>query len=108
MQLKQNTKRILQLRRDALERIINFSVLSLFIFGLLILAFSVRLASRIRKLGAETTNAIDIYGRLQTNQIRSETRSGDEIGDLARSISGMLARLHQHNQFLENLSLIHI
>ncbi|MBD3649390.1 MAG: hypothetical protein HUJ31_18500, partial [Pseudomonadales bacterium] len=101
--LKQNTNRILQLRRDALERIINFSVLSLFIFVGLILAFSVRLARRIRKLGAEATNAIDIYGRLQTNQLKSETRSGDEIGDLARSISGMLARLHQHNQFLENM-----
>lgn len=101
--LKQNTNRILQLRRDALERIINFSVLSLFIFVGLILAFSVRLAGRIRKLGAEATNAIDAYGRLQTNQLRSETGSGDEIGDLARSISGMLARLHQHNQFLENM-----
>ncbi len=68
-----------------------------------ILAFSVRLARRIRKLGAETTNAIDTYGRLQTNQLRSETRSGDEIGDLARSISSMLSKLHQHNQFLENM-----
>jgi dedicated sortase system histidine kinase len=101
--LTQNTSRILELRRDALERIINFSVLSLFIFVALILAFSVRLARRIRKLGAEATNAIDIYGRLQTNQLRSETHSGDEIGDLARTISGMLARLHQHNQFLENM-----
>lgn len=101
--LKQNTDRIQELRRDALERIINFSVLSLFIFVGLILAFSVRLAGRIRKLGAEATNAIDIYGRLQTNQLRSETSSGDEIGDLARSISSMLSRLHQHNQFLENM-----
>lgn len=101
--LKQNTNRILELRRDALERIINFSVLSLFIFVGLILAFSVRLARRIRKLGAEATNAIDVYGRLQTNQLRSETSSGDEIGDLARSISNMLSKLHQHNQFLENM-----
>ncbi|MCB1645077.1 MAG: hypothetical protein KDI36_06470 [Pseudomonadales bacterium] len=101
--LRQNTNRILELRRDALERIINFSVLSLLIFVALILAFSVRLARRIRKLGAEATNAIDIYGRLQTNQLKAETKAGDEIGDLARSISGMLARLHQHNQFLENM-----
>ncbi len=101
--LKQNTSRILELRRDALERIINFSVLSLFIFVALILAFSVRLARRIRKLGAEATNAIDIYGRLQTNRLKSETEAGDEIGDLARSISNMLSRLHQHNQFLENM-----
>lgn len=101
--LNQNTNRIQQLRQDALQRIVNFSVLSLVIFVILILAFSVRLARRIRKLGAETTNAIDIYGRLQTNRLRAETKSGDEIGDLARSISGMLAKLHQHNQFLENM-----
>ena len=101
--LKQNTNRILELRRDALQRIINFSVLSLIIFVVLILAFSVRLARRIRKLGAEATNAIDIYGRLQTNQLQSEITSGDEIGDLARSVSGMLSKLHQHNQFLENM-----
>ncbi|MDH5738019.1 MAG: ATP-binding protein, partial [Gammaproteobacteria bacterium] len=101
--ITQNTNRILQLRRDALEKIINFSVLSLFIFVMFIIAFSVRLARRIRKLGAEATDAIDPYGRLKTNKLTSETGSGDEIGDLARSISGMLARLHQHNQFLENM-----
>ena len=101
--LKQNTNRILELRRGALQRIINFSIISLLIFVVLILMFSLRLASRIRKLGAEATGAIDIYGRLKTNQLRAETKSGDEIGDLARSISGMLSKLHQHNQFLENM-----
>lgn len=101
--VKQSTDRILELRRDALTRIVNFSVLSIFIFVGIILTFSVRLARRIRKLGGETTNAIDVYGRLQTNRLMSETESGDEIGDLARSISGMLARLHQHTQFLENM-----
>lgn len=101
--LKQNTERIAELRRDALQRIVNFSVLSLLIFVALILVFSLRLASRIRKLGSEATSAIDIYGRLKTNQLKAETESGDEIGDLARSISGMLSRLHQHNQFLENM-----
>lgn len=101
--IKQNTDRILQLRREALERIISLSVLSLLIFVILIFAFSVHLAGRIRKLGAEATNAIDIHGRLQTNQLKAETEAGDEIGDLARSISNMLAKLHQHNQFLETM-----
>ena len=101
--LKQNTELILKLRRDALQRSVNFSVLSLLIFVALILVFSLRLASRIRKLESEATNAIDIYGRLKTDQLTAETKSGDEIGDLARSISGMLARLHRHNQFLENM-----
>ena len=101
--LKQNTDRILKLRRDGLTRIINFSVLSILIFVALIFVFSVHLARRIRKLGGEATNAIDVYGRLQTNKLIAETDSGDEIGDLARSFSGMLARLHQHTQFLENM-----
>jgi len=101
--LKQNTERILQLRKEALQRIISFSVSYLIIFVILILAFSVTLARRIRKLGAETTNAIDAFGRLQTNELKSETGSGDEIGDLARSISAMLSKLHQHTQFLENM-----
>lgn len=101
--LKQNTERILELRREALQRIVNFSVVNLLIFVTLILVFSLRLAGRIRQLGAEATASIDIYGRLKTNQLKAETDSGDEIGDLARSISGMLARLHQHNQFLENM-----
>ena len=101
--LKQNTDRILKLRRDGLTKIVNFSVFSILIFVALILAFSVRLARRIRKLGGEATDAIDIYGRLQTNRLIAETESGDEIGDLARSFSGMLARLHQHTQFLENM-----
>lgn len=101
--LQQNTNRILELRRDALQRIVNFSLLSLLIFVVFILVFSGRLAGRIRRLGSEATNAIDTYGRLRANQIRAETRSGDEIGDLARSISDMLSRLHQHNRFLENM-----
>lgn len=101
--LKQNTERILELRRDALQRIVSFSIVNLLLFVTLILVFSLRLASRIRRLGSEATGAIDIYGRLKTNQLTAETHSGDEIGDLARSISGMLARLHQHNQFLENM-----
>ena len=99
----QNTERILELRRDGLRRIVNLSLLSILISVALILGFSVRLARRIRKLGGETTNAIDAYGRLQTDRVMSETQSGDEIGDLARSISGMLSRLHQHTQFLENM-----
>ena len=101
--LKQNTHRILEVRRDALQRVISFSILALLVFMILILGFSVRLARRIRKLGAEANSAIDLYGRLRASEIRSETASGDEIGDLARSISGMLTRLHQHNRFLENM-----
>jgi dedicated sortase system histidine kinase len=101
--LKQTTDRILNLRRDALKRIVNFSVISVIIFAGIILLFSARLARRIRRLGNEATGVIDRHGRLTSPRLTSETNSGDELGDLARGISNMLTRLHQHNQFLENM-----
>ena len=73
--LKQNTERILELRRDALQRIVNFSVLSILIFVALIFVFSVRLAGRITRLRTEATSAIDIYGRLKANH-----REGADAG----------------------------
>ena len=101
--LKQNTDRILNLRRDALKRIVNFSVISVILFAGIILMFSARLARRIRRLGNEASSVIDRYGRLTSSRLAAETGSGDELGDLARGISNMLTRLHQHNQFLENM-----
>ncbi|MCH2099544.1 MAG: HAMP domain-containing histidine kinase, partial [Pseudomonadales bacterium] len=101
--VEQNTDDILELQRQAMERIIIGSVVSLFAVFVVLLAFSVRLAWRIRGLGAETTNSIDQHGRLKTNQLEREIDAGDEIGDLARSVSNMLSKLHQHNRFLENM-----
>jgi dedicated sortase system histidine kinase len=101
--VEQNTDDILALQRDALEQLIVVSVLSVLGVFIAILAFSIRLAMRIRGLVTETTEAIDQHGRMKTSQLTGEVSSGDEIGDLARSVSGMLSKLHQHNQFLENM-----
>ncbi|MEJ2130853.1 MAG: ATP-binding protein, partial [Gammaproteobacteria bacterium] len=101
--LEQNTDDILALQRDAMEQLIVVSVLSVLGVFIAILAFSIRLAVRIRGLGTETTEAIDQHGRLKTSQLTGEIGAGDEIGDLARSVSGMLSKLHQHNQFLETM-----
>jgi len=101
--VEQNTSEILELQRIALERTIVVAVASLLAIFIALLAFSVHLAWRIRTLGAETTEAIDQHGRLRTGELRSAVDAGDEIGDLARSVSNMLAKLHQHNQFLENM-----
>ena len=68
-----------------------------------LLAFAGRLAWRIRSLRREASAAIDQHGRLKTNQLKNEMNAGDEIGDLARSVSNMLSKLHQHNRFLENM-----
>ncbi|NDG92947.1 MAG: hypothetical protein EBY55_07380, partial [Gammaproteobacteria bacterium] len=92
-----------EIRREALQTIVNFSLVFFFLFALVILTFSARLTRRIRKLGNETANVLDSRGRLTSNRLSGEMDAGDEIGDLARRISGMLSRMHQHNQFLENM-----
>ena len=85
------------------QTIVNFSLVFFLLFALVILTFSARLTRRIRKLGNETANVLDSRGRLTSNRLSGEMDAGDEIGDLARRISGMLSRMHQHNQFLENM-----
>jgi signal transduction histidine kinase len=101
--VEQDTDEILALQRDALDRIIGFAVLTIALVFLALLTFSLRLAWRIRGLGAEASRAIDQQGRLRTFELRREARAGDELGELSRNVSQMLARLNQHNQFLENM-----
>ncbi len=101
--VEQNIDDILSFQRSALEQVILVSVVSLLIVLVALVAFAGRLAWRIRNLRREASAAIDARGRLRTGQLRSETNSGDEIGDLSRSVSDMLSRLHQHSNFLENM-----
>ena len=101
--VEQNIDDILSFQRSALEQVILVSVASLFTVLIALVAFAGRLAWRIRNLRREASAAIDARGRLRTSTLRSENTSGDEIGDLSRSVSEMLSKLHQHSAFLENM-----
>jgi len=101
--VEQNIDDILSFQRSALEEIVLLSILSLLAVFVALLAFAGRLAWRIRNLRQEASSAIDQYGRLKTSFLHNEMTAGDEIGDLARSVSNMLSKLHQHNTFLENM-----
>ena len=98
--VERNIEQILSFQRSALERIAFVSLMSFFALIIVVLAFSVRLAYRIGKLRRQTRAAIDEHGRLASTQVRAEIKSGDEIGDLARTIDEMLSRLAQYNSFL--------
>lgn len=101
--VEQNIDEIVTFQRSALEQIIVLSTTGLIIVFAALLAFAGRLAWRIRNLRRETTRSIDERGRLRTDALQSELHARDEIGDLARSVSGLLSKLHQHNKFLENM-----
>ncbi len=101
--VEQNIDDILSFQRSALQQVILVSVVSLFTVLVALVAFAGRLAWRIGNLRREASAAIDARGRLRTSTLRSEIHSGDEIGDLSRSVSDMLSKLHRHSTFLENM-----
>lgn len=101
--IEENIDTIIDFQRSSLEQVVFVSVVSLLLMVVALIAYAARLAWRIRNLRREASKAIDAYGRLRTPSLRAEMASGDEIGDLARSVSGMLSKLHQHNTFLENM-----
>jgi two-component system, OmpR family, sensor histidine kinase ChvG len=101
--VEQNINDILSFQRAALEQGVLISIVSLFAVFIAMLAFAARLAWRIRALRREASGAIDEYGRLRIGELQREMTSGDEIGDLARSVSNMLSKLQQHNNFLETM-----
>jgi dedicated sortase system histidine kinase len=104
--VEETTNPILSVRSDALERLL---VLTLAVFGVaaaVLLGFATRLSTRIRRLRDEAEAAIDAHGRLAHPQSRLLTAqdAGDEIGDLSRSFSAMLAKLGQYNAYLESMA----
>ena len=101
--VEQNTDDILFFQRRALNEIAVVSVLSFLVVLVSLVVFAGRLTWRIRNLRREVTAAIDEYGRLQATALTGGMTAGDEIGDLARSVSNMLARLDQHNTFLQRM-----
>ena len=101
--VEQNMDEILAFQYEAIEWVMLVSALILLFVFLALFAFSARLAWRIRNLRREAAAAIDQYGRLRSLSLKAERHAGDEIGDLSRSVSNVLTRLHQHNTFLENM-----
>ena len=101
--VEQDIDDILSFQRSSLEQVLLLSVFSLVAVFVALLAFAGRLAWRIRSLRQEASAAIDSYGRLRQAELHSQINAGDEIGDLSRSVSNMLEKLHQHNTFLESM-----
>ncbi|MEJ2765982.1 proteobacterial dedicated sortase system histidine kinase [Photobacterium sp. MCCC 1A19761] len=99
---EETTLGIQTLRNRALEQLFN-AILAIIAIGTLTLfLFASKISSRIRRLRDEAEQAIDSQGRIR--QPISPTRETDEIGDLSRSLAGMVGRLGQYNHYLENLS----
>lgn len=100
--VEETTNPIASLRSDALEQLLLLTLAAFAGAAAILVGFATRLSQRIRRLRDEAESAIDARGRLA--RIAAGSDAGDEIGDLSRSFSAMLARLAQHHVYLESMA----
>lgn len=100
--VEETTNPILSVRSQALERLLFLTLVVFAVAAAVLLGFATRLSTRIRRLRDEAETALDARGRLA--HLVTAQSAGDEIGDLSRSFSALLARLAQHHAYLESLA----
>ena len=100
--IEETSNNILLLQNQAMEILINLSIITFLIAFTVLLTIAIRLSSRIRKLRDEAEDAITTDGKVKG--IISSSTSKDEIGDLSRTSSNMLERLSQYNRYLEGMA----
>ncbi len=100
--VEETTNPIATLRSEALERLLALTLTVFLGAAAMLIAYASWLSHRIRRLRDEAESAIDARGRIARLSAGSE--AGDEIGDLSRSFSAMLAKLAQHHAYLESMA----
>jgi len=99
--VEETTNDVLAVRNRAFEKLFA-AILAVCLLGAFALfVFATRLSWRIRRLRDEVETAIDPHGRVKGTIAGSG--SGDEIGDLTRSVAGILDRQREYTAYLEQL-----
>ena len=91
----------IRLRDRALTRMLNFTLATTVIAVVLTFTFAAWLALRLARLRRASESALTRSG-LVTHFPESEAR--DELGDVARSFSTLLARLNEYTSYLRTLA----
>jgi signal transduction histidine kinase len=101
--IKQSTDKLVKLQLKSIQNIMFFGVLGLLIVFAIVFFLFWRLTYRVRKLRLETTKMINKKGELVTNKLVSQIGEDDSIGDLARSFSDVVAKLHEQQSFMATM-----
>ena len=99
---EETTNRIRSVYNRAMEQVVAVTLIAFALGALTLLLFASRLSTRLRRLRDEADAAIDSQGRV--TRVIAGSSARDEIGDLSRSVSTMLARLAQYTNYLENMA----
>ena len=101
LEVTQTADRWLRLRDRALTRMLNFTLGTSVAAVLLMFAFAAWLALRLARLRRASESALTRSGLIMAFP---ETGARDELGDVARSFSTLLARLNEYTAYLRTLA----
>ncbi len=101
--VERSSNNVVALQNQLLQNLIAITVIVFALVAAALMTFAWRLTRRIRRLSKASGHAINPEGRLRVEHDLPDTRAGDEIGDLSRSISGMLVRLSHYTSYLERM-----
>jgi signal transduction histidine kinase len=101
--IEQSNREILAHQRTALERVLVWMLVACVGIAALLWIFAWRVTHRIHALRDDAAGAIAPDGRLVRTEVNAGSRSGDEIGDLSRTITELLGRLARYTRFLETI-----
>jgi two-component system, OmpR family, sensor histidine kinase ChvG len=101
LEVTQAPDRWIGLRDRALTRMLNFTLTTSVLAVLLMFTFAAWLALRLARLRQASESALTRTGLVTSFP---ETHSRDELGDVARSFSTLLARLNDYTSYLRTLA----
>ncbi len=100
--VEQSTQALLSLQNHALQRLLAITFILFLVVALTLLGFASLLTVRIRRLHRQVDAAVTPDGRIISTI--EPVKSTDEIGDLSRGFSSVLARLSAYNHYLEAMA----
>ncbi len=99
--LEQGSDAILTLTNEALVELMTFTLGASLLVALGLLSYATYLSFRVRRLAHAADTALGPKGEIEPKL--PGRRARDEIGDLSRSFSALLARLRDHTLYLTTL-----
>ena len=99
--VEQSSNEVLALQHEVIQSVTTITLVVFLFVTLAMLIFASRITLRVGRLRNLTELAITPEGRVRSDRIPADSRAGDEVGDLSRSISSMLRRLSQYTRYLE-------
>ncbi|THB74933.1 MAG: HAMP domain-containing protein [Gammaproteobacteria bacterium] len=101
--VEKTSNKILSLHNKAMESIIDISILAFIVTLAILLYLTTHISRRILRLRNYTQSSISSDGRVIANNPQPVPGS-DEISELTDSFQGMIERVSQYNEYLENMA----